>query len=47
MAATRLHLPEVMVKVPEAERQVLLLPSSPARKGLLKKALWVSKELET
>lgn len=28
MAAASLHLPEVTVKVPEAERQVLLLPNS-------------------
>lgn len=45
MAATSLHLPEVTV--PEVERQVLLLPSSPAQKDLLKKGLWVQKELET
>lgn len=47
VAATSLHLPEVIVKVLEAERQVLLLPFPPALKDLLKKGLWVQKELET
>lgn len=47
MAATSLHLPEVTMKFQEAERQVLLQPFPPALQGLLKKGLWVQKELET